>query len=74
MTDEMRREDRMRRLAARQGLSLVKSRCQAPEAPEFGTFMLVNTDTNTVVHTGLRSGFGLDLDAVENIVLNATSV
>ena len=56
--DEKIRENRLRRAAARQGLSLVKSRRRDPRAVDYGRIMVV--DVNNVVETELWS-----LDEVE---------
>lgn len=54
-------ENRLRRGAERQGLSLEKSRTRDPRAAEYGTYQLVDTSTNTLVACGLSGGYGLDL-------------
>ncbi|CCH77137.1 conserved hypothetical protein [Nostocoides japonicum T1-X7] len=59
------RENRLRRMADRQGLRLVKSRRRDPRALDYGTYMLTDPCTNTVVAWGLQSGYGLSLDEVE---------
>lgn len=61
-------ENRLRRMAERQGLQLVKSRRRDPHAVGFGTYMLMNPPTNSVVHMNfaLPGGYGLDLDDVES--------
>jgi len=43
------RENRLRRMAERQGLQLVKSRRRDPKAHDFGTFMLVDLRTDKIV-------------------------
>lgn len=43
------REDRLRRMARRQGYQLVKNPRRDPRATDYGTYMLVNPDTNAVV-------------------------
>jgi hypothetical protein len=62
--NEKAREHRLRRLAARQGLILQRSRCRTPEAPEYGTYQLVSENGILEVY-GLQSGFGLTLDEIE---------
>jgi hypothetical protein len=58
------RENRLRRMAGRQGLRLVKSRRRDPRAIGYGGFMIV--DQNNVVVAGeVDSARALDLDAVE---------
>lgn len=61
------RENKLRRMAARQDLVLVKSRRRDPNALGFGTYMLTDL-SNNVVHAdpALGQGYGLDLDDVEN--------
>ncbi len=43
------RENRLRRMAERQGLQLVKSRRRDPKAHDFGTFMLVDLRSEEIV-------------------------
>lgn len=60
------RENRLRRMAARQGLVLHKSRRRDPRAVEYGTYMLVDLYTDVVVASGNAGrGYGLTLDEVE---------
>lgn len=60
------RENRLRRMAARQGFALLKSRRRDPRAYDFGTYMLTDHYTNSVVATGDDGrGYGLTLDEVE---------
>lgn len=42
-------ENRMRRMAERQGLRLVKSKRRDPRAIDFGKFMLTDADTGAIV-------------------------
>jgi hypothetical protein len=58
-------ENRLRRMAARQGLRLEKSRARDPQAVGYATYQLVNQATNEVVASGGQEGYGLDLAAVE---------
>lgn len=58
MTDETR-ENRLRRQARARGWMLKKSRRRDPEAVDFGTYMLVDADTNALVTEVL------DLDELE---------
>ena len=64
---ERSREARLRSTAERQGLRLFKSKRRDPRAIDYGTYILVDVTTNTVVCGGTDGGFqnGLDLDAVE---------
>lgn len=59
------RENRLRRMAERQGLRLEKSRRRDPRATDFGTYHLVTAADNTLAAWGLSSGYGLSLDDVE---------
>lgn len=64
MTDKVR-ENRLRRMAGRQGLKLVKSRRRDERAVDFGGYMLVDEQTKEAV---LGSGFFLyqsDITEVE---------
>jgi hypothetical protein len=56
-------ENRLRRMAARQGLTLQKSRLRDPRAIGYGTYQL--TDGSNLVAWGSQSGYGLTLDEVE---------
>lgn len=64
MADKIR-ENRLRRMAERQGLRLVKSRRRDPRALGYGTYMLVDANTKVIVASGLSDGYGLDLDTIE---------
>jgi hypothetical protein len=65
MTEEKIRENRLRRMAQRQGLTLQKSRRRDPRAIDYGTYMLIDASTTGITACGLQSGYGLDLDEVE---------
>jgi hypothetical protein len=56
-TPEKVRENRLRRMAARQGLQLLKSRRRDPRALDYGTYWLVDA-SGVEVATG-------DVDAIE---------
>jgi hypothetical protein len=62
-TPEKVRENRLRRMAERQGLSLVKSRRRDPRAIDFGMYFLVDAQSSGIVAgtegTG-RANFTLD--------------
>lgn len=64
MSDKVR-ENRLRRMADRQGLVLEKCRRRDPLAIGFGTFMLIDAGTGAVVASGLPGGYGLTLADVE---------
>ncbi len=60
-TDEKVRENRVRRMAERQGLRLVKSRRRDPRALDYGGYWLLNA-YNAVVEGGEH---GEPLDTIE---------
>jgi hypothetical protein len=63
---EKARENRLRRMAERQGLALRKSRRRDPRAWDYGLWMIVDLETNTVVAgTGAGGRPELTLDDVE---------
>jgi hypothetical protein len=59
------RENKLRRAAGRQGLTLMKSRRRDPRAVGYGTYMLVDAATGNLVAWAGGDGYGLDLDQVE---------
>jgi hypothetical protein len=59
-----RREAWLRRVAARQGLQLQKSRARDPRAISFGTYQLADPVTGTLHCYGNASGYGLSLDEI----------
>jgi hypothetical protein len=66
-------ENRLRRAARRQGLRLEKSRVRDPRATEWGTYHLVDTQTNTLAAYGYQSGYGLGLDDVARVLFEDES-
>jgi hypothetical protein len=56
------RENRLRRAAQRQGLTLLKCRARDPRAIGFGLFMICKDGT---VERGRRSDYSLTIDQVE---------
>ncbi|HYQ35622.1 MAG TPA: hypothetical protein VER10_07100 [Mycobacterium sp.] len=56
-------ENRLRRAADRQGLQLQKSRQRDPNGLLYGTYQLVDIDTNGIVLANwtLQRGYGVDL-------------
>jgi hypothetical protein len=62
-TDKVR-ENRLRRMAARQGLELQKSRLRDHRAIGFGTYQLLNPTTSTVIVANDQD-YGLTLDDIE---------
>jgi hypothetical protein len=60
------RENRLRRMAERQGLRVVKSRRRDTRAIDYGMYMIVDQATNTVVAgTGGTGRPNMTLDEVE---------
>lgn len=59
------RENRLRRMAERQGLLLQKSKRRDTRAVDFGGYMLVDIQTNGVVLGSGAFAFSADLDDVE---------
>ena len=59
------RENRLRRMAKRQGFRLVKSRRRDPRAIDYGGYMIVDLQTNAVVAGGSPYAFNLDIDEAE---------
>jgi hypothetical protein len=59
-------EARARRLAARQGLRLVRARSRTPQDYLYGTYGLIDDETNAwVAHDACQRGYGLTLAEVE---------
>ena len=65
MSDEKVRENRLRRMAQRQGLALQKSRRRDVRAIDYDRWMIVDPFTNTVVAGELNSFRAMTLDQVE---------
>ncbi|ORW12882.1 hypothetical protein [Mycolicibacter longobardus] len=57
-------ENRLRRVAARQGLRLEKSRLRDHRAVGYGTYQLVDVASNTLVSYSGTNGYGLGLDDI----------
>lgn len=62
------RENRLRRMADRQGLKLVKSRTRDPRALDYGLYGLIDIESGGTVHPMLanRWPYALTLDEVED--------
>jgi hypothetical protein len=60
------RENRLRRAVERRGFMLQKSRRRDPQAWDYGTYQIIDPDTNYLV-AALRvdRGYGLSLDDIE---------
>ena len=60
------RETRLRRAAARQGLALRKSGRRDPRALDFDKYVLVDTESNTIVAGAAANGrYSFTVDDVE---------
>lgn len=66
MTDEKVRENRLRRMAQRQGYRLEKSRRRDPRAYDYEGWMIVDADTNSVVAGATPNAYSLSVDEVED--------
>jgi hypothetical protein len=69
--DDRVRENRLRRMAERQGLRLLKSRRRDPYADGYGTYMLVEATAVDPTSNGSGPGYGFDLDAIEQQLKNS---
>jgi hypothetical protein len=65
MSDDKVRENRLRRMAARQGFALLRSRRRDPRAVDYGLYWVVDESTSVVVAWGSYYENGMDLDEVE---------
>ena len=67
-------EDRVRRMAQRQGLSLRKTRRRNEQAPDYGKYYLVDLDSDMVVFGYNGDVIDADLDDIEErLALTADS-
>lgn len=63
-------ENRVRRIADRQGLKLEKSRRRDPRAIGYGMYRLTDPNTNTLVaYTPWGDGYGLSLDEAHRTLI-----
>jgi hypothetical protein len=62
-TDDKVRENRLRRMAERQGLTLQKSRRRDPHANDYGLYRLLDAKTGAPASVG--DTFRLSLDEIE---------
>ena len=58
-------ERRVRRAAERQGLRIQKCRRRDPRALGFGTYMITDPRSSTIVAGDIDTGYGLTLDEIE---------
>lgn len=59
------RENRLRRMAERQGYMLQKSRRRDPRAIDYGGYMIVDPNANAIVAGGEMNGYSMSLDEVQ---------
>jgi hypothetical protein len=59
------RENRVRRMAERQGLILRKSRRRDPRALDFGGYRLIDAEANVLVYP---DQYGTDLNGIEEFL------
>lgn len=71
MTPDKVRENRIRRIADRRGLRLVKSSRRDPNALDYGLYALIDYETGGAVNPSLigRYTCSWDLDTVEDYLL-----
>jgi hypothetical protein len=60
------KENRLRRVAARRGFRLEKSRRRDPAAIDYGGYMLVDSSTNTVVLGAGHHPYSATLEDIED--------
>jgi hypothetical protein len=65
MTDGKIREDRLRRMAQRQGYRLIKSRRRDTRAIDYGAYWLTDPSLNALV----TNEHGSNLDQIEDFLL-----
>jgi hypothetical protein len=68
MSDEKVRENRLRRMAARQGLRLVKSRRRDPLALEYERYALISENEYKIAGGSTDGRFGYTIDEVETLL------
>lgn len=67
-TDDKTTENRLRRMAQRQGFTLVKSRRRDPRALDYDRYMIVDSTTNCVVAGADTGRLSMSLDDVETFL------
>lgn len=70
--DDKVRENRLRRMAARQGLTLHRSRRRDPRALDYGGYWLVDQQRNAVVYGWGTAGAEGGLDDIERFLTEGT--
>jgi len=72
--DAKTRENRARRAARRQGLTLRKSRTRDLRAVGYGTYWLTDTKTGQTIRWGTRDGLALNITEIEEVLDGTTPV
>jgi hypothetical protein len=65
-TEDKVLENKLRRVAARRGLRLEKSRRRDPDAIDYGGYMLIDAFNNTVVSGGNPFAYSCSLADIEH--------
>lgn len=74
MVTEKARENRLRRMADRQGLRLVKARSRDPQAIDYGCYALADIETSGIVFgVGAIGRFDASLDEIEDYLVTDVS-
>jgi hypothetical protein len=60
-------EQKIRRLAKREGSVLHKSRCRSPEHLDYGGYMLVDAATSCVILGGSPWAYSSDLEQISDL-------
>ncbi len=63
------RENRLRRMAERQGFRLIKNRRRDPRAYDFGGYMILDPENNGVVAGHTPTAFSFTLNDVEQFLM-----
>ena len=69
MTDEKVLENRLRRIAQRRGMQLLKSRRRDPQAIDYGGFMLTDTRFNAVILGGEGWAYSAALEDIRKYLV-----
>lgn len=74
MTENERKilENRLRRAATRQGLTLQKSKSRDPRAIGYGQFMIIDPQTNAILAGANPYAYSMTLDDVEEYLTGGT--
>lgn len=74
-TSDKVRENRLRRMAKRQGLRLEKSRRRDPKAVDYGGYMLIDIRSNGIVYGSDDFPYQADIDEIEEfLTIDTTNI